>query len=245
MIRINDAEPPPVGHLLAEVPAFLRRPFWAPACRRIARAHAGDGRMVMVIPGFLAGDPFTWRLRRTLRAAGYRAEGWKLGINRGVRPDLLDRLSRRLEDLPLGVVLVGWSLGGLYARELAKLRPERVDRVITLGSPFHGDPRANHAWKMYERLNDHPVDAPPLKVELAVKPPVPTYALWCARDGIVAPAATRGLPGESDVQVEVDCHHTDFCSHPRAIAAILQAISAGTAPPPPPAPGAGGRSPGR
>jgi pimeloyl-ACP methyl ester carboxylesterase len=236
MIHRSDAATPPFRSLLAEVPAFLRRPFWAPACRRVARTHGGDGRMVMVIPGFLAGDPFTWRLRRTLNVAGYRAEGWKLGINRGVRADLLDRLTRRLDGLPPKVVLIGWSLGGLYARELAKLRPERVDRVITLGSPFHGDPRANHAWRLYERVNGHPVDAPPLKVELAVKPPVPTFALWSARDGIVAPAATRGLPGESDVQVEVNCHHTDFCTHPRALAAILEAISAGTAPPPPPKP---------
>lgn len=190
----------------------------------------------MVIPGFLAGDPFTWRLRRTLAIAGYRAEGWKLGINRGVRPDLLDRLTARIDRLEPKVVLIGWSLGGLYARELAKLRPERVDRVITLGSPFHGDPRANHAWRLYELVNRHPVDAPPLQVDLAAKPPVPTFALWSARDGIVAPAATRGLPGESDVQIEVDCHHTDFCTNPRALAAILDAINAGTAPPPRPKP---------
>jgi dienelactone hydrolase len=236
MVHLNDAEAPSNARLLAEVPAFLRRPFWAPACRRVARAHAGDGRTVMVIPGFLAGDPFTWRLRRTLAIAGYRAEGWRLGINSGVRPDLLDRLTRRLDGLEPKVVLIGWSLGGLYARELAKLRPDRVDRVITLGSPFSGDPRANRAWRLYELVNGHPVDAPPLQVDLAVKPPVPTFALWSARDGIVAPAASRGLPAESDVQVEVACQHTDFCTNPRALAAILEAISAGTAPPPPPAP---------
>ena len=238
MTDLSDAEAPPLGRLLAELPAFLRRPFWAPACRRIARSHAGDGRKVMVIPGFLAGDLFTLRLRRTLAVAGYRVEGWRLGINRGVRADLLDRLTRRLDAIGGrgGVVLIGWSLGGLYARELAKLRPERVDRVITLGSPFAGDPRANHAWRLYELVNGHPVDAPPLTVDLVAKPPVPTFALWSPRDGIVAPASSRGLPGQSDAQVEVDCHHSDFCSHPCALTAILNSISAGTEPPPPPAP---------
>lgn len=230
---------PPVSQLLTEAVALLRRPFWTPACRRIARAHRGDGRAVMVIPGFLTGDIFTSRLRRTLEIAGYRAEGWGLGINRGISRGLLDRLVRRLEAMAAThgqVVLVGWSLGGLYVREIAKLRPEMVERVITLGSPFHGDPRANNVWRLYELVNRHPVDQPPVDVALAIKPPVPTFALWTARDGIVAPASTRGLPDQSDVQVEVACSHTDFCTHPRAISAILKAISAERVPPPSPAP---------
>jgi pimeloyl-ACP methyl ester carboxylesterase len=231
----SDAAVPPLRRLAAELPAMLRRPFWAPACTRIANAHRGDGRAVMVIPGFLSGDALTSRLRRTLTVAGYRAEGWGLGINSGVRADLLEQLGERLREMatgPGGVVLIGWSLGGLYARELAKVHPGMVDRVITLGSPFHGDPHANRAWRMYERVNGHTVDAPPLDVDLATKPPVPTYALWTRLDGIVAPAATRGVAGESDWMVEVDCHHIDFCSHPAAMEAILAAISAGTAPRP-------------
>ncbi len=181
----------------------------------------------MVIPGFLAGDIFTLRLRRTLALAGYRAEGWGGGINSGVRADLLDRLLGRIERIAAGrpLVLVGWSLGGLYAREAAKLRPELVERVITLGSPFSGDLHANRAWRMYEWVNRHPVDRPPIDVDLPVKPPVRTIALWTPRDGIVAPAAARGKPGESDAQVQVDCSHMDFCSNPRALEAILEAIS--------------------
>lgn len=223
-----DAGVPPLGRLLAELPAFLRRPFWARAFRRIAAAHRGDGRTVMVIPGFLAGDLFTLRLRRTLALAGYRAEGWGGGSNWGVRADLFDRLLERIDrlaaDRPL--VLIGWSLGGLYAREAAKRRPHRVERVVTLGSPFSGNLRHNRAWRLYEWINGHPVDRPPLEVDLPVKPPVPTIALWTRRDGIVAPASARGNPGESDRQIEVDCRHMDFCSNPRALAAILKAIGA-------------------
>lgn len=229
---IPPAAAPPLSRLAAELPALLRRPFWGQACARVADAHRGDGRRVIVIPGFLAGDVFTLRLRRTLARAGYRPEGWGVGINWGVRQDLLDRLAARLDRGSGAAALVGWSLGGLYARELAKLRPERVERVVTLGTPFSGDLHANNAWRLYELVNRHPVDQPPLDVDLPAKPPVPTFALWSARDGVVAPAAARGLPGESDRQIEVACRHMDFCSNPKALAAILDALSAGTAPPP-------------
>ena len=213
--------------LFAELPALIKRPFWAGACGRVAAAQRGDGRPVLVIPGFLADDVYTLRLRRTLALAGYRPHAWELGVNCGVRADLLKRLMARLDAIDPAdrrVVLIGWSLGGLYARELAKLRPERIDRVLTLGSPFSGNPRANNAWRLYELINRHPVDAPPIDVTLAVKPPVPTFALWSARDGIVAPAAARGLPSESDRRIEVDCRHMDFCSNPRALSVILDAI---------------------
>jgi pimeloyl-ACP methyl ester carboxylesterase len=114
----------------------------------------------MVIPGFLATDFSTVILRRTLEAAGYRVYGWGLGLNLGARKDLLERLEEQLGRAARHgpVSLVGWSLGGLYARELAKLRPSKVARVITLGSPFSGDARANNAWRLYEMINDHKVD---------------------------------------------------------------------------------------
>jgi hypothetical protein len=232
----DPAAPPPLSRLLAEVPALLPSPRWARACRRIATFHHGDGRRVIVIPGFMAGDLLTRRLRQTLTRAGYRAEGWGLGVNWGVRPELLDRLLARIDAGAAPVALVGWSLGGLYAREVAKLRPERIDRVITLGSPFSGDLHANNAWRAYEMINRHPVDNPPIDVDLPAKPPVPTFALWSPQDGIVAPQASRGRPEESDQRIEVRCRHIDFCYDPMAIAAILGALSAGTAPPPPPAP---------
>ena len=229
-------DPPPLTRLLAEATALLPSPLWARACRRIAGFHHGDGRRVIVIPGFLAGDLLTRRLRRTLKQAGYRPEGWGQGIDWGVRRELFDRLVARIDGGTAPVVLLGWSLGGLYAREAAKLRVDRVDRVITLGSPFSGDPHANNAWKAYEAINRHPVDDPPLDVDLPAKPPVPTFALWSPIDGIVAPAAARGLPGESDRRIAVPCRHIDFCYSPLAIAAVLDAISERMAPPPPPTP---------
>lgn len=226
----TDGGVPPLLRFLAEGQALVTRPFTALAARRIAATRQGNGRAVMVIPGFMARDIFTLRLRRMLALAGYVPHGWGLGLNRGATADLLDRLTAQLDAIALRegtpVSLVGWSLGGLYARELAKLRPDLVDRVITLGSPFSGDPRANRAWKLYELVNRHPVDQPPMQVELSRKPPVKTLALWSANDGIVAPACARGLPGEADHNVRVDCRHMDFVSAPAAVRAIFDALEA-------------------
>lgn len=227
--RAVDTDVPPLLRFLAEGQAIMSRPFTAQAARRIAESHRGDGRAVMVIPGFMARDIFTLRLRRMLEVAGYSPHGWGLGLNRGAAPDLLDRLTAQLDTIAVAegtpISLIGWSLGGLYAREVAKLRPDIVDRVITLGSPFSGDLRANRAWKLYEFLNRHPVDQPPMRVELTKKPPVKTFALWSANDGIVAPACARGLPGESDRHVQVDCRHMDFVSAPNAVRAVLDAMA--------------------
>ncbi len=184
-----------------------------------------DGPPVMVIPGFLSSDRSTALLRRALADAGFRTHGWHMGMNWGTRADTLDRLEARLRrvfaknDAP--VTVLGWSLGGIYARELAKRVPENVARVVTMGSPFSGDLRANHAWKLYELVNGHKVDAPPIDVRLHEKPPVPTYALWSRRDGIVAPASARGQAGEADEAVEFDCTHIGFATDPSAIAAVV------------------------
>lgn len=215
---------PAIGGLFGEVAAFLAHPPWFGHAGDLAVGRKGDGRAVLVLPGFLASDEFTARLRHTLDAAGYRTHGWALGINQGISRALFDGMLARIDGLAAPVSLVGWSLGGLYARELAKLRPQAVDRVITLGSPFSGDLHANRAWRLYEWVNGHAVDAPPVPVDLAVKPPVPTWALWSAQDGIVAPASSRGQAGEADHHVEVACHHMDFVSSPAAITAVLDAL---------------------
>ena len=190
----------------------------------------GDGRPVLVYPGYLANDLSTVRLRRSLNASNYTAYGWRLGQNWGARADLLERLTARLDAVAadhLGrrISLIGWSLGGIYAREVAKLRPHLIDRVITLGTPFSGDPHANNAWWLYEFLNDHKVDHPPLQIVQSAKPPMPTIAVWSANDGVVAPASARGLPGESDRQVEVTARHLGLACDPAAIRAIGELLA--------------------
>lgn len=181
----------------------------------------------MVLPGFLATDRTTLGLQRALAAAGYRVSGWGLGWNRGARPDTLDRIAARLEAFGGGapVILVGWSLGGIYAREVAKARPDLVAKVVTLGTPFSGDRRNNNVWRLYEAIARHPVDRPPIGGDPAVKPPVPTLALWSRLDGLIAAAAARGEPGERDREQELDCRHMGYAVSGRAFPKIVRAIA--------------------
>jgi pimeloyl-ACP methyl ester carboxylesterase len=132
-------------------------------------------------------------------------------MNLGVRADTVERLKLRLEEIggAAPVLLVGWSLGGLFARELARAVPERVRAVVTLGSPFSGDPKQNNVWRLYELIARHRVDDPPLP-RITDKPPVPQLALWSRRDGLIAPRSARGLDHERDAAVELDCTHMAF-----------------------------------
>lgn len=186
----------------------------------------GNGRPVMVIPGFMASDQTTSRLRRSLQAAGFEAHGWGLGRNKGIRSDIFEKLGRRVEELDIDgpLTLVGWSLGGLIAREYSKVARHDVAKVVTLGSPFSGDPRANNAWRLYEFVAGYKVDNPPLDVTLSEKPPVPTCAIWSQNDGVVAPGSARGQSHESDHQVELDCTHMAFVARPDAIRAIAKVL---------------------
>lgn len=187
-----------------------------------------EGPKLMVLPGFLATDRTTLGLQRALADAGYRVSGWGLGMNRGARPDTLERIAARLETFGAGerVSLVGWSLGGIYAREVAKARPDLVAKVVTLGTPFSGDRRSNNVWRLYEAIARHPVDDPPIPGDPAVKPPVPTLALWSRFDGLIAPAAARGEPGERDLEQELDCRHMGYAVSGRAFPKIVNAIKA-------------------
>lgn len=217
--------PPPVSLLWREVRALagLKAGHVGSA---IQTAYDGQGHPVLVLPGFLASDSATRMLRKTLNAANYRSHGWGLGRNFGVQADIFERLDRRLDQVQRDdpVTIIGWSLGGLIAREYAKYAPHRVARVITLGSPFSGNLRANHAWRLYEFIARHPIDAPPVAVELNAKPPVPTFAIWSRQDGVIAQACARGLPHESDAAIEVACGHMGFTSSPDSIDAIFRAL---------------------
>ena len=224
MASISDDRPPSRIHLAREGLALAARLYRA--FGRLGERGPADGPKLMVIPGFLATDRTTLGLQRALADAGYRVTGWDLGLSRGARADTLDRIVERVEAFGRGdtVTLVGWSLGGIYAREVAKARPELIARVVTLGSPFSGDRRGNNVWRLYEFVAGHPVDKPPIDAVPEQKPPVPTLAIWSRRDGIVAPACARGLPHESDRQIELDCGHMAFAVSRRAYPKVIRAI---------------------
>jgi hypothetical protein len=181
---------------------------------------------VLVIPGFIASDFTTKELRRALGEAGFRVHPWRQGINWGARPDTLEQLKCAVDqcghDEPM--VIVGWSLGGLYAREIARAEPDRVRAVVTLGSPVWGDRRRyTNVWKLYERVAGHPVDKPPIP-DSEDKPPVPTLALWSRKDGIVGVASARGTEQTRDKEVEIDTNHMGFAVSRRGARAVAREI---------------------
>ncbi len=210
--------------MIREAAALLPR-LWR-SFGKVGERGPSDGPPLMVIPGFLATDRTTLGLQRALAKAGYRVTGWGMGLSTGVQANTLDRIVARVERFGRGrpVFLVGWSLGGIYAREAAKRRPDLVAKVITLGSPFSGDRRNNNVWRLYERVAGHPVDDPPIKTDVGEKPPVPTLAVWSRRDGIVAVSAARGEKGESDRQVELDCTHMGFAVSGNCYPKIVEVV---------------------
>jgi len=148
-------------------------------------------------------------IRRALGRAGWRVHPWGLGTNLGAKADTLELLGRRLDEIYDGrpILLVGWSLGGMFARQLAHRYPNKIRGVVTLCSPFSGDYKTNtNICELYERIAGHDVNEPPFP-RMHGKPPVPTLAFWSRRDGIVAPRAARGHDHEIDHSVEIDTYH--------------------------------------
>lgn len=219
---------PPLRHWIGEMRVFADYRRGRAVEDEIAARWPGDGRAVMVLPGLLTDDDRTHMLRRVINKAGYKAHRWKQGRAMPIKADLLERLDERIDRIeeksPVPVSLVGWSLGGLIAREYAKHAPHRVAEVITLGSPFSGDPRSNRAWRIYEMLGDHKVDALPIEARMAEKPPVPTIAIWSKRDGIIPEAAARGTEMERDRDIEVNCGHLGMWCAPDALEAVLRTL---------------------
>ena len=199
-----------------------------PLRRALRREPFGNDRPVLVVPGLLTGDLSTTFLRRSLAAAGFQAHGWAQGLNYGASPGKLEGLQNRLAKIHREsgqkAVVMGWSLGGLYARLLALRMPEAVELVITVASPFSGDRRANRAWRLYELINDHSVDHPPFPEDPARKPHVQTIAVWSGVDGVVSPSCTKGQEGEADYRIRVDAQHFALGSSAGSVARIIEIL---------------------
>lgn len=152
-----------------------------------------------------------------------------MGTNTGAKPDMIERIHARVAAIAeregRAVHLVGWSLGGVMAREYAKAHPDLVASVVTMGSPFSGSRRANHAWRLYRIVAGHSVDNPPITFSDAPRPPVPTFALWSARDGVVAPACARGEPHERDRAIELRCGHMGFAYVQESVEAVIACLT--------------------
>lgn len=154
----------------------------------MARVPRGDGHPVLVLPGLMASDASTLPLRRFLSGRGYDVTGWGQGRNFGPRDGVLGQMSKTLSDIHARtgrtVSVIGWSLGGVYARELARATPHLVRQVISLGSPLYGSPEhSSNAWGVYKMVSGRRgVDA---HERGDGPPPVPTTSIFTRGDGIV------------------------------------------------------------
>ncbi|QIG81031.1 alpha/beta hydrolase family protein [Stakelama tenebrarum] len=197
---------------------------------RHARQRGRPSVRILLLPGLLASDRSMRKLRVRLRRAGHEAFGWRMGRNLGVGEDTFDRLDRRARTLAGGpdekLVLIGWSLGGVIAREYAKRSPERVAAVITMGSPFAADIRSSFIWYFYRLVTCHRTVLDPDPERLAEKPPVPTVALWSPYDGLVPSIAARGRQPQVDGNVEVECAHMTYPTDDATIDAVLETVAA-------------------
>jgi pimeloyl-ACP methyl ester carboxylesterase len=196
------------------------------------RLPRGDGHAVLVLPGFLAGDLSTRPLRGFLRHLGYWAHRWHLGRNLGAYEQLDTLLAERLQELHARhgghpVSLIGWSLGGLYARALANRFTSLVRCVVTLGSPFAADTKANRGWRLYEWLTDQPIDEiPRQRIDLfRCTPPVPTTSILSSTDGIVAWRSAVQAEGELAESVRVPGSHLGLGFNPLALYVIADRLA--------------------
>ncbi|CAM3136968.1 Alpha/beta hydrolase [Sphingomonas antarctica] len=166
---------------------------WAAA--PLLSAPHGDGHPVLILPGFMTSDMSTSVLRKYLKQLGYEPHTWDLGRNLGPRTcgwegeKLIARFDAVYAATGNRVSLIGWSLGGVLARQLARRRPEMVRQIITLGSPFTGNPAATNVMAAYEYMTGQRLrDAHTAKqlAESREVPPVPSTAIFTKGDGIVA-----------------------------------------------------------
>lgn len=192
-------------------------------------APRGDGHPVLTLPLLLGNDLAMQPLRLFLAARGYRACPWGLGVNLGPRGDLMTRCLARLEALRREhgqrVSLIGWSLGGLYARELAKEAPQAVRCVITLGTPFTGQPRATDIWQVYERVTGDRMGLPQHHGPLDQAPPVPTTSIYSRSDGIVPWPCSVPEEGALVEAIEVESSHLGLGAHPLSLYAIADRLA--------------------
>jgi pimeloyl-ACP methyl ester carboxylesterase len=223
--------PPPLGLFAREQARALGELASVRARQKLLRrVPRGDGHPVFVLPGLLAGDFSTAPLRRFLRSLCYDARGWRLGINTGPTPRLREELDATLRHLAKRhrrpVSLIGWSLGGIYARELARAHSDLVRLVITLATPFR-DISATHAARIMPiRPGGQALsEADELRASLRRPVPVPTTSVYSRSDGIVAWQSCIEVDEGQRENVEVDCSHTGMGFHPDVLEVIADRLA--------------------
>jgi len=218
----DPARRPPYGRLGAEVWSLLT---YRPALPSPDSLPNGGGKPVLVVPAFLTGDSFTRPLRAFLARCGFRSFGWGLGMNWGPTPRLLEGLDRRFSEIRRDhgkVALVGVSLGGLFARNLAYERAHDISHVATVASPFRLPTSANLAplVRLCARRYSPAVQPARLREPL----PVPATAIYTRDDGIVAWDSCFDA-NSADLCIELSGAHLTLCSNPETMRVLVRRLA--------------------
>ncbi|MEO1252441.1 MAG: alpha/beta hydrolase [Pseudomonadota bacterium] len=229
----EEARPPSLFWTLAEGRAIyelggfiLSRPF-------LNRLPKGDGHPVIVLPGFLASDRSTAPLRGLLGDLGYAAHAWGMGRNLVFNDEREEELMALIERIhgrhSEKASLIGWSLGGVFAREIAKRHPDKVRSVITLGSPIRSPRDFSNARHIYDRVNGSPEETQAERIsQLNVPPPVPTTSIYSKTDGVVSWRGSVQDPHPANPQtenIEIPASHFGIGVNPFAMLAIADRLS--------------------
>jgi pimeloyl-ACP methyl ester carboxylesterase len=234
-IEQTDIKAPSALLALTELPrALVEFGSLGLAAPILAGAPRGDGHPVLVLPGFVTTDISTAPLRRFLRGLGYDAYAWELGRNLGPKAighegeKLIARLREIHDATGHKVSLIGWSLGGVMARQLSRRAPEAVRQVISLGSPFTGRPQATNVWRTYQILTGQRLDDPDTRVQLsesALPPPVPSTAIYSREDGVVAWQNCVEPQGPETDNIEVHGSHCGLGVNPAVLYAVADRLA--------------------
>ena len=190
----------------------------------------GDGHPVLVLPGFLASGRSTAPLRHLLKKVGYKGHRWKLGRNLGPSRVLLEQVLDRVQELHRRygskVSLIGWSLGGFFARELAWMSPGDVRQVITLGTPFRHY-RKTAATHLYTTINGHEDERidPAIIARTERPPPVPCTSIYTRTDGVVPWQCSLDLDSGNTENIRVFGSHSGLGHNPMALRAVMDRLA--------------------
>jgi pimeloyl-ACP methyl ester carboxylesterase len=223
--------PPGLGLLLAEARAVFELNASLLLSPLLLRAPRGDGHPVLTLPGFLASDLSMAPMRRYLKELGHDTRAWQMGRNIGgvarMRVALLDRLGEIHAETGRKISLVGWSLGGVYARDLALQAPAMVRSVVTLGSPFANDVTATNATGLYQLLTGESAEAfPELRSAISGDLPVPATSIYSHSDGIVNWHTCRLRPSATAENIEVYlASHVGLGVNPAALWAVADRLA--------------------
>jgi hypothetical protein len=197
-------------------------------------AASSDGHPVLIFPGLGMSGRSVAPLRKSCESLGHSAFDWGRGYNAGPKGDLdlwlcelADHCTQILQDHEQTVTMIGWSLGGIYAREVAKLMPGRVRQVITIGTPFNADQDYTNAGWLYRLLSDEPSEFDEkLALRLRSSPPVPTTSIFSRADGVVAWQTCLHPRKRRDVQdVEIQGSHIGMGWNPLVMGVVADRLA--------------------